>query len=49
MVVVNHRPRGAGQSHYGVLDRTWIGLIDMAGVAWLQRRTKIPIVEHKDA
>jgi len=44
-VPVNHRPRAAGASHYGMWDRAWVGLIDMLGVAWLQRRMKSPIVE----
>ncbi|MEE8499593.1 MAG: glycosyltransferase family 2 protein [Kiloniellales bacterium] len=47
-VPVNHRPRHAGASHYGMLDRVWIGLVDMLGVAWLQRRMKIPVVEEMD-
>lgn len=37
-VAVGHRPRGAGRSHYGVLDRLWVGIVDLLGVAWLQRR-----------
>lgn len=37
-VPVNHRPRTHGRSHYGVLDRAWIGLADLAGVLWLKRR-----------
>jgi dolichol-phosphate mannosyltransferase len=37
-VPVNHRPRGGGRSHYGVFNRLWIGIVDMAGVMWLQRR-----------
>ena len=47
-VPVGHRPRRAGASHYGMLNRTWIGLVDMLGVAWLQRRVKIPDVEEMD-
>ena len=47
-VPVGHRPRRAGASHYGMLNRTWIGLVDMLGVAWLQRRMKIPVVEEMD-
>lgn len=48
-VVVNHRPRTRGQSHYGMFNRLWIGLIDTFGVAWLQRRVKHPrIVEEKN-
>ncbi len=37
-VPVNHRARRHGRSHYGVLDRLWIGIADLAGVSWLQRR-----------
>lgn len=38
-VEVNHRPRGGGRSHYGVFNRLWIGIIDLFGVMWLQRRS----------
>jgi dolichol-phosphate mannosyltransferase len=41
-VEVNHRPRTRGVSNYGVLDRLWVGIVDLAGVAWLQRRAKRP-------
>jgi dolichol-phosphate mannosyltransferase len=37
-VPVHHRPRTRGRSHYGVHNRLWVGLVDLAGVAWLQRR-----------
>ncbi len=37
-VQVNHRPRRRGRSHYGVLDRLWVGIVDLAGVLWLERR-----------
>lgn len=37
-VAVNHRPRAAGRSKYGVLDRLGVGLVDLAGLLWLQRR-----------
>ena len=39
---VNHRPRLAGVSKYGTLERGWVGLFDLAGVFWLQRRTVRP-------
>jgi len=39
---VNHRPRLAGVSKYGTLERAWVGFIDLAGVFWLQRRTVRP-------
>jgi len=44
-VPVNHRPRTRGRSNYGTFDRLWVGLLDLAGVAWLQRRWKRPEVE----
>ena len=37
---VSHRPRAAGNSHYGVWDRLWVGIVDLIGVAWLGRRTR---------
>lgn len=37
-VPVNHRPRVAGVSKYGVWNRVWRGLFDLVGVAWLQKR-----------
>jgi dolichol-phosphate mannosyltransferase len=39
---VHHRPRLAGVSKYGTLERGWVGLVDLAGVLWLQRRTMRP-------
>lgn len=41
-VPVNHRPRLRGRSNYGTLDRLWVGLFDLVGVFWLQRRWKRP-------
>nr|WP_298379353.1 glycosyltransferase family 2 protein [uncultured Halomonas sp.] len=41
-VPVNHRPRGTGASHYGLNNRLWVGLVDIVGVMWLQRRTCLP-------
>ena len=37
-VAVNHRPRQHGVSKYGVNNRLWVGLVDLCGVMWLQRR-----------
>ena len=45
-VPVNHRPRTRGASNYGTLDRLWVGLFDLMGVFWLQRRWKRPQVER---
>jgi dolichol-phosphate mannosyltransferase len=38
---VRHRPRHMGTSKYGagINSRLWVGLADLAGVAWLTRRT----------
>ena len=35
---VNHRPRRAGRSKYGIADRLWVGIVDLMGVWWLRRR-----------
>ena len=44
-VPVGHRPRTRGASKYGTLDRLWVGIFDLMGVAWLQRRWARPLVE----
>ena len=41
-VPVNHRPRRSGQSKYGVFDRLGVGIVDLIGVYWLQRRATRP-------
>ena len=41
-VPVNHRPRRSGVSKYGVLDRLGVGIVDLFGVMWLQRRAAQP-------
>jgi glycosyltransferase involved in cell wall biosynthesis len=41
-VPVNHRPRRSGISKYAVLDRLGVGIIDLFGVMWLQRRAARP-------
>ena len=45
-VPVGHRPRTAGSSKYGMLDRLWVGIADLRGVAWLMRRGKVTQVEE---
>ena len=37
-IPVGHRPRMHGRSKYGVRNRLWVGIIDLFGVRWLQRR-----------
>jgi len=39
-VDVVDRPRRHGQSNYGMWDRLWVGILDLAGVWWLIRRRK---------
>ncbi|WP_426959142.1 glycosyltransferase family 2 protein [Muricoccus radiodurans] len=39
---VGHRPRLRGMSNYGTLDRLAVGIVDLLGVMWLQRRWKRP-------
>jgi dolichol-phosphate mannosyltransferase len=44
-VPVHHRARERGASKYGVHNRLWVGIVDMFGVAWLQRRVRLPVIE----
>jgi dolichol-phosphate mannosyltransferase len=39
-VDVIDRPRAHGISNYGMWDRLWVGILDLAGVWWLIRRKK---------
>jgi dolichol-phosphate mannosyltransferase len=39
-VDVVDRPRSSGVSNYGLWDRLWVGILDLAGVWWLIRRKK---------
>jgi dolichol-phosphate mannosyltransferase len=39
-VDVVDRPRLTGTSNYGMWDRLWIGILDLAGVWWLIRRKR---------
>ncbi|HWQ08783.1 MAG TPA: glycosyltransferase family 2 protein [Holophaga sp.] len=43
---VNHRPRQAGLSNYGVWNRLWVGLVDVLGVWWLKRRAKVVLIQE---
>lgn len=43
-VEVHHRPRQRGTSKYGLHNRLWVGIVDMLGVRWLQRRSCRPDV-----
>lgn len=48
IVNVKHRPRLAGKTKYGLMNRLWTGLIDLIGVFWLIRRSKHPIINELD-
>jgi len=45
-VPVGHRSRQRGSSKYGLNNRLWAGLIDLAGVYWLKRRSRITAVNE---
>ncbi|EOG7626077.1 glycosyltransferase family 2 protein [Vibrio parahaemolyticus] len=42
---VAHRDREAGTSNYNAWNRAWVGIVDMFGVIWLQKRTKNPMIK----
>jgi dolichol-phosphate mannosyltransferase len=47
-VDVIDRPRAHGISNYGMWDRLWVGILDLAGVWWLIRRKKrIPEISEE--
>ena len=46
-VDVVDRPRHAGRSNYGLFDRLWVGILDLAGVWWLiRRRRSLAVVQE---
>ena len=47
-VPVSHRPRTRGASKYGMLNRLWVGIIDIGGVMWLRRRYKSGLLVRED-
>jgi len=48
-VHVSHRNREFGKSNYGTLDRLMVGIVDLFGVAWLQRRAKLPVILDEES
>ena len=44
-VDVHHRRRTRGTSKYGLHNRLWVGIVDLLGVMWLQRRPLRPKVQ----
>jgi dolichol-phosphate mannosyltransferase len=47
-VPVTHRPRRRGVSKYGLHNRLWVGLVDLLGVLWLQRRAWQPEIQDME-
>ena len=47
-VEVTDRPRLSGQSKYGLSNRLWTGIIDLAGVYWLMRRPTRSAIENEE-
>jgi len=46
-VDVVDRSRAHGVSNYGMWDRLWVGILDLAGVWWLiRRRKRVPDVSE---
>ena len=49
-VDVVDRPRRMGTSKYGLWDRLWVGILDLAGVWWLiRRRKRVPQVSEVES
>jgi len=47
-VPVSHRARTRGTSKYGMLNRLWVGIVDIVGVMWLRRRYKSGLLVRED-
>jgi dolichol-phosphate mannosyltransferase len=47
-VPVSHRPRLRGTSKYGMLNRLWVGIVDICGVMWLRRRYKAGLLVREE-
>ena len=47
-VPVSHRERTRGTSKYGMLNRLWVGIVDIGGVMWLRRRYKSGLLVRED-
>ncbi len=46
-VEVNHRHRERGVSKYGTWDRLKVGVVDLFGVRWLQKRARVPVATEE--
>ena len=49
---VSHRPRQHDESKYAMRDRIFAGIVDLAGMLWLGRRTRLTqvseLIEEQD-
>lgn len=45
-VPVDHGPRGAGHTKYGINNRLWVGIADTLAVRWMMRRAVRPAVRR---
>ncbi len=45
-VPVHHRERERGRSHYGTLGRLTQGIVDICGVMWLIRRSRVAVAHE---
>lgn len=48
-VPINHRPRVAGISKYGLSNRLWRGIYDLFAIAWYQKRRLGEVPYHEAA
>jgi dolichol-phosphate mannosyltransferase len=46
---VNHRPRMRGKTKYGIQNRLWVGLADLAAVKWMQSRLVFPEIKSRSS
>lgn len=46
---INHRPRIAGVSKYGLSNRLWRGIYDLLAIAWYQKRRLGTVPYHEAA
>jgi glycosyltransferase involved in cell wall biosynthesis len=47
-IPVSHRERTRGTSKYGMLNRAFVGIVDIVGVMWLRRRYKPGLLVRED-
>jgi hypothetical protein len=46
---VDHRPRHAGRSKYGITNRLFVSLADLLAVRWMQKRRLDYEVERRES